>query len=239
MKFFDLKDKNTNVSFRGIMPTAEIDCPPFEYFRLVYTHYQFQTNDDLEKREILNKTNEMLEQKLKESKPHPAIHQLLTDDTLSHKEQEKLLKGVSLTPTDILWMNKEAQDLGFLLNIYHEEKSPEKFKEKNIPLLIHKKKDNDIEKMGTTDMTEGEMRALLEQRKIIQARIYHKNNVWHCFYFTYKGLAGNESGLMGGKPHYHYFSNKSRIIWDDLMKRIKDCDMPSSKVHIIIERNLS
>ena len=147
MKFFDLKDKNTNVSFRGIMPTAEIDCPPFEYFRLVYTHYQFQTNDDLEKREILNKTNEMLEQKLKESKPHPAIHQLLTDDTLSHKEQEKLLKGVSLTPTDILWMNKEAQDLGFLLNIYHEEKSPEKFKEKNIPLLIHKKKDNDIEKM--------------------------------------------------------------------------------------------
>ena len=239
MKFFDLKDKNTNVSFRGIMPTAEIDCPPFEYFRLVYTHYQFQTNDDLEKREILNKTNEMLEQKLKESKPHPAIHQLLTDDTLSHKEQEKLLKGVSLTPTDILWMNKEAQDLGFLLNIYHDEKSPEKFKEKNIPLLIHKKKDNDIEKMGTTDMTEGEMRALLEQRKIIQARIYHKNNVWHCFYFTYKGLAGNESGLMGGKPHYHYFSNKSRIIWDDLMKRIKDCDMPSSKVHIIIERNLS
>lgn len=239
MKFFDFKDKNTNVSFRGIMPSTEIDCPPFEYFRLVYAYYQPLTNDDLEKREILNKTNEMLEQKLKESKPHPAIHQLLTDDTLSHKEQEKLLKGVSLTPTDILWMNKEAQDLGFLLNIYQEEKFPEKFKEKNIPLLIHKKKDNDIEKMGTTDMTEGEMRAILEQRKIIQARIYHKNNVWHCFYFTYKGLAGNESGLMGGKPHYHYFSNKSRIIWDDLMKRIKDCDMPSSKVHIIIERNLS
>ncbi|MBR6367450.1 MAG: hypothetical protein IKR89_03670 [Bacteroidaceae bacterium] len=239
MKFFDFKDKNTNVSFRGIMPSTEIDCPPFEYFRLVYAYYQSLTNDDLEKREILNKTNEMLEQKLKESKPHPAIHQLLTDDTLSHKEQEKLLKGVSLTPTDILWMNKEAQDLGFLLNIYQEEKFPEKFKEKNIPLLIHKKKDNDIEKMGTTDMTEGEMRAILEQRKIIQARIYHKNNVWHCFYFTYKGLAGNESGLMGGKPHYHYFSNKSRIIWDDLMKRIKDCDMPSSKVHIIIERNLS
>ena len=55
-------------------------------------------------------------------------------------------------------------------------------------------------------------------------------------YFTFKGLAGEESGLMGSKPHYHYLSDKSGIVWDDLVKRIKDCDMPSSNNHIVITR---
>lgn len=172
---------------------------------------------------------------LLKSIPNPAIHQLITDESLSNKDRNKLLKGVILTATDLLWLNKEAQDAGYLLNIYHEEKWPEKFDEKMPPLLCHKKKDSSMEKLGISDMTEGEMRALLEQRKVIQARVYHKGNLWHCFYFTYKGLAGDESGLMGSKPHYHYLSDKSGIVWDELLKRIKDCDMPSSKVHILID----
>ena len=56
------------------------------------------------------------------------------------------------------------------------------------------------------------------------------------FPITYKGLAGEESGEMGSKPHYHYLSDKSGITWEDLMKGIKDCDMPTSKVHIVINR---
>lgn len=178
----------------------------------------------------------MIADKLANSKPHPAIHQLFFDESLSHKEQIKLLKDVTLTPTDILWLNKEAQDAGFLMDIYHEEKYPEKFDEKKHPLLFQKKEDGSIEKMGSTDMTEGEMRALLEQRKVIQARVYHKESIWHCFYFTFKGLAGEESGITGSKPHYHYLSDKSGVKWDDLVSRIKDCDMPSSKVHIVIDR---
>ena len=74
-------------------------------------------------------------------------------------------------------------------------------------------------------------------RKVVQARIYHRNEHWHCFYFTFKGLAGLESGMMGAKPHYHYISDKSGISREELNKRISECDMPSSKVHIIIERH--
>jgi len=249
MREFYFKNKKTNVAFRGFMPTKDIDCLPFDYFRLGHA-YNFANlfqdvlklkcpisiPDDFVRQFVLQKTDEWIAQMLSKSEPHPAIHQLLTDETLSHKEQERLLKDVILTPTDILWLNKEAQNIGYLLNIYHEEKYPEKFNEKEIPLLCHKKHDGSIEKMGTTDMTDGEMRALLEQRKVIQARIYHKKSIWHCFYFTFKGLAGEESGLLGSKSHYHYLSNKSGIVWDDLLKRIKSCDMPSSKIHIIIER---
>lgn len=131
---------------------------------------------------------------------------------------------------------KEAQELGYLLDVYHEETYPNKFNEKKKPIVFNQKDDETVEKLGSTDMTDGEMRSLLEQRKVVQARIYHKNGNWHCFYFTFKGLEGEESGIMGSKPHYHYLSDKSGISKEELLKRIKECDMPSSKVHIIINK---
>ena len=249
MREFYYKDIKTNVAFRGFIPTTEKDCPPFEYFRLALANHIANYLQDVPSIKCsipipseqvrvfaLRKTDEVIAQMLLKSAPHHALHNLLMDDTLSHKQRERLLKGITLTPKDILWLNKEAQEMGYLLDIYYEEKYPEKFNKKIHPLLFCQKKDGTIEKMGLTDMTEGEMRALLEQRKVIQARVYHKKSTWHCFYFTFKGLAGEESGLAGSKPHYHYLSDRSGIAWDELMDRIKDCDMPSSRVHIMIER---
>ena len=99
------------------------------------------------------------------------------------------------------------------------------------------KEDGSVDTIGPTEMTDGEMRALLEQRKVVQARVYHKGEHWHCFYFTYKGLAGEESGAMGVKPHYHYLSDKYGLTRQTLENRIKSCDMPSSNVHIVIDRD--
>ena len=249
MREFYIRDKKTGAAYRGYEPSTDINCPPFDYYRFGYAnHYAILFQDILKvkcpvpipdafvRKFALQQTDEMIAEKLTNSEPNAAIHTLLFNDTLSHKEQEKLLKGVALTPSDFLWMNKEAQDVGYLLDVYHEEKYPDRFKEKKHPVLIHVEEDGSIEKMGTTDMSEGEMRALLEQRKVIQARIYHKDSIWHCFYYTFRGLAGQESGILGSKPHYHYLSDKSGIAWDDLVERIKDCDMPASKVHIVIER---
>lgn len=249
MREFHIKDKNKNLAFRGIVPHNDLNCPPFDYFRLVLAHNmanQFQDihkvkcpisiPDEIVRNFVLKQTDDMIVEKLTNSAPHPVLHQLIMDEKLSNKDRNKLMKNITLTPTDILWLNKEAQEMGYLMDIFHEEKYPEKFEEKKHPLLFHKKKDGTMEKMGSTDMTEGEMRALLEQRKVIQARVYHKDSTWHCFYFTYKGLAGEESGVLGSKPHYHYLSDKSGISWDELTSRIKNCDMPSSKVHIVIDK---
>jgi Zn-finger nucleic acid-binding protein len=105
----------------------------------------------------------------------------------------------------------------------------ERFSEKQTPNCFLKKDNGEIETIGKTDMSDGELKALLEQRKVVQARIYHRNEHWHCFYFMFKGLAGLESGMMGAKPHYHYISDKSGISREELNKRISECDMPSSK----------
>ncbi len=92
--------------------------------------------------------------------------------------------------------------------------------------------DGSINRIGETDMSDGEMRGILEQRKVLQARVYHKGNIWHCFYFTFRGLAGAEPGVFGGVPHYHYLSDKYGISRDNLNKCIYSAKMPSSEVHI-------
>lgn len=194
MREFYFKDKRTNVAFRGFQPTTDKDCPPFDYFRLGHAYIfanifqdRLKVNcpipipDDMVRQFVLQQTDEMIAEKLAKSTPNPAIHQILTEKALSYKEQNRILKDVTLTSDDILWLNKEAQDYGYLMDIYHEEKYPEKFNEKKHPVLFHQKVDGDIEKMGSTEMTDGEMRAMLEQRKVIQARIYHKDITWHCF----------------------------------------------------------
>lgn len=249
MEEFYFKDKENNRAIRGIGPKNDINCAPLDYFK--YGHAEIASNlfgdvlkvkspmpipDNLVRDFVLQETDKMIEEQLKTSSANPNIHELLTNDTLSYKQQNKLLKGVELDGTDLLWLNKEAQDEGYLLDVYHEEKHPAKFDEKKHPHVYNQKVDGTIEKIGETDMTDGEMRELLQQRKVVQARIYHKGSAWHCFYFTYKGLAGEENGEMGSKPHYHYLSDKSGITWEDLMKGIKDCDMPTSKVHIVINR---
>lgn len=248
MREYYIKDKHSNKVIRIIKPQDDINWPPFDFFRLGLAEMQFKLFYDKLQAKcpykipekdvrtfVLDKIDELVKEKLDTTKPKLQIHQLLTEDSLSYKQQKKLLNGISLSSIDILWLNREAQNLGFLLDIYHEEKYPTKFEGKKHPAVFIQNEDKTIESIGTSDMSDGEMRALLEQRKVIQARIYHKENIWHCFYFTFKGLAGEENGIMGSKPHYHYLSDKSGITWDELIKKIKECDMPSSKAHIIID----
>ena len=250
MHEFFFKDKNSNKIIRGISPHNDVDCDPFEYFRLNYAFLMFrqmgdflrilnaeQVPEELLLDFVLKEVDKMIAGKLSSSKPSPEIHQLFSDETLDKNHQNKLLKGLNLKTEDILWLNKEAHDMGYLLDVYHEEKIPEKFKKQQMPNVFHQEKDGTMEHFGNTDMTEGDMRALLEQRKVIQARIYHKGETWHCFYFTFRGLNGLENGFWGSKPHYHYLSNKSGISWSNLMTRVKACDMPSSNVYVVIDKS--
>ena len=184
---------------------------------------------------VLEKVEEKIAVMLASTPLKPEIQTLFSEDKLSSKDQERLLKGMVLTPVDILWINKCAQDLGYLLDVHQEERYPVKFDQKQMHIVINQTSDR-IESIGKTDMSEGEMRALLEQRKVVHARIYHRDSSWHCFYFTYKGLAGLEGGMYGSQPHYHYLSDKSGITLETLVDAIKKCEMPSSKVHIIIQR---
>lgn len=104
--------------------------------------------------------------------------------------------------------------------------------------MVFREEDNgEVEKIGESDMSDGEMKALLRQRRVQTIRVYHRgDNVWHCFYGTYKGINGEESGLHGSQPHVHYISDKWGMSREELNRRILANDMPSSPVHILLKR---
>ncbi len=90
-----------------------------------------------------------------------------------------------------------------------------------------------MEIMGETNMSVGQMKAYLDQRKVVQTRIYHRGDIWHCFYYTYRGFDGREGNR---PPHFHYLSDKWGITREELLRRIQANIHPSSKVHIWIKR---
>lgn len=251
MREFNFEDKKQHYSIRGMAPSNDLNCMPLQYFMMsmafnqakimmdMYDHgvfKDFRPDDKLIFKFAYKKVEDMVIAVFQRHKIKQELRDLLKYDTLPKRQQEKKLKGMTLTSDDIVCLLAEAEFSGYLLDIYHKEKIPSCFEAKKHPMCFYKKEDGTIEKIGNTDMTDGELSALLEQRKVVQARILHKGSHWHCLYFTFKGVQGQETGPNGSKPHWHYLSDKYNITLDDLRKRIEDCDMPTSKVHIFIDR---
>lgn len=251
MREFYFEDKSRCRFFIGSQPKDDINCNPFDYFLYNYAHtlanlhLQIATHHgngknlqtDIFYHLALEEVKEYTDNIMYSTYPHIKLQQILSHTEWNKKQQERLWKGVILQPSDFLWFNWLAQEIGYLLDIYHIQLIPKVFDNKKKPMFFTHETDGSINRIGETDMSDGEMRGILEQRKVLQARVYHKGNIWHCFYFTFRGLAGAEPGVFGGVPHYHYLSDKYGISRDNLNECIYSAKMPSSEVHIQINRS--
>lgn len=251
MKEFYFEDKNKHFSYRGLTPNNDIDWKPIHY--AIYPHafqrakvyidmYRHGAYKGLNIDEqffydrAYDETISLVKEKISNRNMPTQLADLLKYEALPKRQQEKLLKNLILTADDILCFLFEADIQGWLLDVYYFEKHPERYDEKQKPYCYAEKKDGSIETIGHTDMSDGEMKALLHDRKAIVARVFHKGDHWHCFYHTFRGLAGEEPGENGSKPHWHYLSDKYGIAREKLNEYMKNVDMPSSKVHVFIER---
>ena len=174
MREFNFRDQNKKVTYRGILPHNDVNCCPFDYFKDGYAFFlanEFRErlemkgitfySDDLIDKVTIQNVDKKFSELLGNSTRNTNLLELLSNEGLSYKEQKRLLKGMVLTSADILWFNKDAQDLNYMLDVFQEEKYPEKFKDKKIPVCFCQQDDNSIETIGTTDMTDGEMMDLL------------------------------------------------------------------------------
>ncbi|RYD53439.1 MAG: hypothetical protein EOP52_04715 [Sphingobacteriales bacterium] len=75
-----------------------------------------------------------------------------------------------------------------------------------MPLLVEAR-GNYINKVGDTDLTDGQLRQAIDHRKVIVAKFFDNGDQWHCLFFTYESLGGKES-WNDGQPHYHYIYDK-------------------------------
>lgn len=253
MKEFYFEDKNKQFSYRGLAPSNDVDWKPIQYAIYPHAFQRAKMYIDMYRHGVYKglvvdeqffydkayeETKDLIIEKITHHKVPSQLADLLKYESLPKRQQIKLLKNLELTADDILCFLFEADVQGWLLDVYYFEKHPERYDERQKPYCFAEKADGTVETIGHTDMSDGELKALLHDRKAIVARVFHKGEHWHCFYHTFRGLAGEETGPNGSKPHWHYLSNKFGYTREELNARMKDVDMPaSSKVHIFIERN--
>jgi hypothetical protein len=149
-------------------------------------------------------------------------------ESSSKREQEKLLKGISLTTDELMSFIFFAwEKFGFTYSKYHSEHLHKGAHKEKLPILIHKdEKDGGITHFGKTELKDGQMRQIIEQRSVKVSKFLDRKETWHCFFLTYNSIGGDE---IGSKPHIHYISNYWGLTRDYVLAQLqsKNYKLPS------------
>ncbi len=141
-------------------------------------------------------------------------------NTKKKKEQTKLLNGLRINPDILMAFLLMAGDKDYTLSQYVSEHQTKAVNSTKMPLAYMQKKDGTIEKLGNTELTNGQLKQALEQRSVKVAKILEKGDEWHCFFLTYNSIGGKEN-WQNGQPHFHYISNLFGIEKKNVIKQIK------------------
>lgn len=169
-------------------------------------------------------------EKFEQTKIHENLKELL--QTKQKKDQERLLKGITLTSDELMSMIFTSyKDFGFLYSKYLFENLPAGLEEKKLPKLFHLKEDGTIEKVGETDLSDGELKNVIKHRKIIVSHFFESEDFWHCFFVTYNSLSGEEN-WKDGQAHFHYISSSFGITKDEFVESMRTGKYKSTSIHI-------
>jgi hypothetical protein len=103
--------------------------------------------------------------------------------------------------------------------------------DKQKPIVSHITDDGVVKTIGETELTKGEVKNLIEQRKVVVAHFFVKDDDWHCLFTTYNSIGGKEN-YKDGQPHFHYISSAFGISKDDFIESMKSGQYKSTPVHI-------
>jgi hypothetical protein len=120
------------------------------------------------------------------------------------KEQVKALKDVSLYSHDLLALIITAcEKYGYSYSEYRSHHFPKDVDQDKLPEFAYLEEDKTVTSVGGS-LTDGQIRAAIQQRNVIISKFLDKEDKWHCFLLTYKSIGGEE---LGHEPHMHYISN--------------------------------
>ena len=151
------------------------------------------------------------------------------------REQEKLLKGQIIKPADLLSWFLRAGIMGGLFSQYSYEDDGGNLKGR-VPLLVDATDNEHITTIGKTNLSQAALKHLVDnQKKVIAQLIDFEDGSWHCFYRTFKGLSGRESGEQGS--HMHYISSAYGLPRQSIVDGFKKGICPRNGYHIRFESN--
>lgn len=153
-------------------------------------------------------------------------------ETTRKKDQISLLKGLSINPDQLIALIfKSFKEHGYLYSRYRFENLPKDLSGKRKPKIADISNENAIKIIGDTDLTEGQVKKMIHERKVVIAHFLDRGDEWHCFFITYNSIGGKENHK-DGQPHFHYISSAFGITRDDLIKSMENGNYKSTSVHI-------
>jgi hypothetical protein len=245
MKTEKIFDENGH-GFTRVFSTDKVELVnPVEYYKkyelqkrtITLRDFLFAKNpfltSQIEDKFFVRKAEETLVgffEKFEQTKVHENLIQLL--NTTRKKDQEALLKGMTLNTDELLSLIfKSYNDFGYLYSKFLFENLPGGLVGKKLPKLFHIKDDGTIMKVGETDLTDGELKNVIEHRKVIVSHFFEKEDFWHCFFLTYNSIGGEENWKKG-QAHFHYISSSFGISKADFVESMRTGQYKSSSIHI-------
>lgn len=153
-------------------------------------------------------------------------------ETPRKKDQVSLLKGLSINPDQLISLIfKSFKDHNYLYSRYRFENLPKDLDDKKMPKVADISEEGVIKTVGETDLTEGQVKKMINERKVIIAHFFDRGDDWHCLFITYNSIDGRENHK-DGQPHFHYISSAFGVTRDDFIKSMKSGNYKSTSIHI-------
>lgn len=151
----------------------------------------------------------------------------------SKGEQVKLLKGLLLTPENLTaFIFRAYAEDGWTYSQYQCQYYPKGTAKGSLPRLATLNRETgEVTMSGETALSDGQIKQVIEQRKVVSVKFLDKGSEWHCFFITYRSIGGEES-WKGGQPHFHYISDKFLIPREEAVKQFKGDRYPTTNLHI-------
>lgn len=149
------------------------------------------------------------------------------------KVQIKLLKEFSISTNDLLPLYIQAyNNYGFRFSNYQVSYKPKDIEYKVFPKIIEKAADSDdIHIIGFTDMSKKQLHLAIDERREMIVRFLEKDEIWHCFFWTYKGIYGREK-IHQNYSHMHYVASAWGYTKEHVLTELKKRKYNLDSAHV-------
>src|SRR5690606_38963738 len=103
---------------------------------------------------------------------------------------------------------------------YKSEHNPSGLNEADLPPFAYIEEERDkLKSVGDTSLSDGQLKQIIKHKHVVAAKFLDNDDSWHCFFFTYKALRGEEGSQ---PPHLHYISSAWNIERSEVIAQLRE-----------------
>ncbi len=150
---------------------------------------------------------------------------------LKKKQEQELFRDLLITPEMFMALLIYAgNNHSYLYSFYSIKHYPKGTSKTDVPRFAYK--DDEQGKIFSTDdttLSEGQVKSIIGQTGTTIVKFLDNGTRWHCFFLTYKRIAGMERDHA---PHMHYLSSSWGFTREEAFSELKKKSHNINSVHV-------